>query len=124
MCFSSCGYSDDHFPKNGFTQILKVDVDVKMSPELLHVFIMTRLKIIEACGYTVVKHRKTTTEKGYHFWFRTLEPMTDSEACALQFLLGDDQVRARFNFLRNEAGAFKQFNALFNKKLKLKGGEV
>jgi len=100
------------------TSTLKIDVDVAMNEALLNAFIHTRLKMLEELGYTVVGHKSRRTKKGYHFWFEVLGELKDSEACSLQFLLGDDQVRCRFNFLRNDAGVFQHFNALFSKKLK------
>jgi hypothetical protein len=98
--------------------IAKIDVDVKMSYDLLEKFIKTRKAIIYTLGYTYVTHNITKTEKGYHIWFKIFENLTDKELCELQFLLGDDQTRCKFNFLRLEAGCFKQFNALFNRKFK------
>lgn len=104
--------------------VLKFDVDVKMSEELLERFVMTRLYILEALGYTPISHKIAETVKGVHAWFEVLETLTEDQMCDLQFLLGDDQPRCRFNYLRKEAGAFKQFNALFSKKLKHKGGDT
>jgi len=91
-----------------------------MDEALLERFVTSRLWIVEQQGYTLIGHNYRKTEKGFHFWFETLETLTDDEANVLQFLLGDDQPRVRYNSLRNEAGVFKDFNALFNKKLKRK----
>jgi hypothetical protein len=100
--------------------IAKIDVDVRMNDDLLEKFIQTRRAIIYKLGYTYITHNITKTEKGYHIWFKIADNLTDKELCDLQFLLGDDQTRCRFNYLRLEAGCFKQFNALFNKKFKNK----
>jgi hypothetical protein len=98
--------------------IAKIDVDIKMDEWLLTAFIFTRKKIIEAFNYTLTDINVTPTEKGYHFWFHLKEELSDKDLCVLQFLLGDDQTRCKFNFLRLEAGCFKQFNCLFSKKFK------
>jgi hypothetical protein len=98
--------------------IAKIDVDVKMDERLLYKWIITREAIIRRLGYTLVDWKMRKTKKGYHFWLYFREKLTDKELCDLQFLLGDDQVRSKFNFLRLEAGAFNQFNVLFSRKYK------
>jgi hypothetical protein len=98
--------------------IAKIDVDIQMSTELAHRWLKTRLAILESLGYLVSQYHLLKTAKGVHGWFHVYQALTDTEIAELQFLLGDDQKRCRFNFLRDEAGAFKQFNALFNKKYK------
>jgi len=119
------GLREIHSVERPKTTTLKIDVDVAMNEALLNAFIHTRLKMLEELGYTVVGHKCRKTKKGYHFWFEVLGELKDSETCSLQFLLGDDQVRCRFNFLRNDAGVFQHFNALFSKKLKrVEHGEV
>jgi hypothetical protein len=104
--------------------IAKIDVDVKMSKTLLENFLKTRREIIRLLGYTLLEEKMQETQKGYHFWFTLLENLSDKELCELQFLLGDDQTRCKFNFLRLEAGCFNQFNCLFNKKFKNKQNNV
>ena len=96
----------------------KIDVDVKMDDELMRKFLITRKALIYVLGYTYIDHTITPTEKGYHFWFNIKEDINDKDLCDLQFLLGDDQVRSRFNYLRLEAGCFNQFNCLFSRKFK------
>jgi hypothetical protein len=96
----------------------KIDVDVKMSKTLLENFLKTRREIIRLLGYTLLEEKMQETQKGYHFWFTLMENLSEKELCDLQFLLGDDQTRCRFNYLRLDAGCFKQFNVLFNKKFK------
>jgi len=104
--------------------IAKIDVDIKMDKALLEKFLHTRKAIIHTLGYTYITHNITKTEKGYHIWFKIAENLTDKELCELQFLLGDDQTRCKFNFLRLEAGCFNQFNCLFNRKFKNKQNNV
>jgi len=98
--------------------IAKFDIDVKMSQDLLDKFIETRLVIVETLGYTPICHSIVETEKGYHFWIEVLETLKERELAELQFLLGDDQIRCRFNFLRLDLGVFSWFNALFSMKRK------
>jgi hypothetical protein len=98
--------------------IAKIDIDIKMDDNLLEKFIQTRKAIIQKLGYTYITHNITKTEKGYHIWFKIKEKLNDKDLCDLQFLLGDDQTRCKFNYLRLEAGCFRQFNVLFSKKFK------
>jgi len=100
--------------------ILKIDIDVKMSKDLLYKWVKTRELMAEWLGYPIIRMPIAPTEKGYHVWVHFRETLSDTEMAELQFLLGDDQKRCRFNFLRNEAGVFKTFNALFSKKLQRK----
>jgi hypothetical protein len=98
--------------------IAKIDIDILMDEPLLSKFIETRLAILKALKYTCRTYRIKRTEKGYHFWFRIDEKLGPRERADLQFLLGDDQSRVRFNYLRIEANCFDDFNALFSKKKK------
>lgn len=100
--------------------IAKVDVDLRNRPQTFEVWLVTRKWIVEKLGYTLEKTRWTETQHGYHVWFHLRERIPDEALAVLQFLLGDDQKRCKFNFLRLDAHAFKQFNALFSKKLKRK----
>ena len=98
--------------------IAKIDVDVKMDNVLLVQFLGTRLAIIEHLGYHLKDVRWRETTHGYHFWFEIEENLTDNELANLQFLLGDDQIRSKYNFMRVKGKAFRDFNALFSKKVK------
>jgi len=98
--------------------IAKIDLDVKLEPYLLLKYIATRKAIVETLGYTWEDFNVAETNKGYHIWIRIAEKLSDEELAELQFLLGDDQKRCKFNFLRLEGGAFRRFNALFSKKAK------
>jgi len=102
--------------------VAKIDVDISLSPTLLAKFLETRKKIIEEMGLTLAHVRHRYTGRGMHFWFHLAEELTEEELCDLQFLLGDDQVRAWYNYLRLELGGFKWFNALFSRKFPRKGG--
>jgi len=105
--------------------VLKLDVDIKMDEALLETYVMSRLRMVEDLGYTITHHTFRKTEHGYHFWIHLVQELGDEEACRLQFLVGDDHKRCKFNFLRNEAKVFHEFNALFSKKLpkRKRGGE-
>lgn len=100
---------------------LKIDIDIpqlKKDNTLFEDYVNTRMIILDYLEYTIQNIRWTETQKGYHFWITIDQNLTDKQTCDLQFLLGDDQPRCRFNYLRLEAECFKQFNVLFNKKLK------
>jgi hypothetical protein len=102
--------------------VAKIDVDVKMDEDLLTKFLKTRTAIIKELGYTGLGFNHRETEKGHHFWFHVCEDLSDKELCDLQFLLGDDIVRHQFNLVRLKVGTFREFNALFSKKVKKKVG--
>jgi hypothetical protein len=102
--------------------IAKIDVDIRLDKALLQDFIKTRKAIIETLGLILNSVAYQKTKKGYHFWFTIEQELTNKQLCDLQFLLGDDQNRCKFNYLRLEANCFKQFNVLFSWKEK-KGGE-
>jgi len=98
--------------------ILKVDIDIKMNKRLLREFIETRRVILSYLGYNVRSIVAQETEHGYHFWIDIEDHVDQKRKAELQFLLGDDQRRARYNFLRAELQAFDTFNALFSEKIK------
>jgi hypothetical protein len=87
-----------------------------MNDKLLRKFLITREAIIKSLGYSLEKVNVSKTKKGYHFWFHIVEDINDEELCDLQFLLGDDQPRCRYNYLRLNGGAFDDFNVLFSVK--------
>lgn len=100
--------------------VAKVDVDIKMDQQLLSKFIKSRLAMLRSLNYTCRYYNYRQTAKGYHFWFIINEHISDKDLADLQLLLGDDQTRAKFNYIRVEAGVFKPFNALFSKKKRRK----
>lgn len=104
--------------------IAKIDVDVKLSQDLLNRYVTTRLAMVNKLGYRVIGYKVAETGKGYHVWIRVLQRLSEKELAELQFLLGDDQIRCRFNFLRLDMGAFSWFNCLFNRKKKRKWAEL
>jgi hypothetical protein len=104
--------------------IAKVDVDIQNRPDTFQVWLDLRVLLIEKCGYHLVKTRVSETAHGYHVWFHLAETLEPQRLAELQFWLGDDQKRCKFNFMRAEAGVMHSFNALFNKKLKHKRKEM
>jgi len=101
------------------SNVLKIDLDVKVSQKLLEKWLETRKLILEHLGYTITKIRYVETEKGYHFWIHLKENLEPKEVAELQFLLGDDHNRARYNFLRLKFRTFHEFNVLFNRKKRI-----
>jgi hypothetical protein len=108
------------------TSVLKIDFDVKLREDDLGLFVLSRLKLLEWLDILVVSHHIKETEHGFHMWFEVYPKLEDGEIALIQCLIGDDQKRCKFNFLRNEANVFHEFNALFSKKLpkRKKGGEI
>jgi len=98
--------------------ILKVDVDVKMTPQYFKLFLKTRIAILKALKLKVIKINWCETEKGYHFWFHvsSRDKLNDFDRCMIQFLLGDDHNRVRYNMLRVGFDVFSEFNCLFSGK--------
>jgi len=96
--------------------VIKLDIDYKMSKQLLKEFIVTRLGLLALMNYHIVDYNYAKTKHGYHFWFKIIEQLTEQRLAEIQFLLGDDIRRARFNFMRAKINAFHEFNILFSFK--------
>jgi hypothetical protein len=96
--------------------VLKVDVDVKLDDEQLKTFIDSRILILRYLGFNEIHYTMSETQKGYHFWFIVQEDLDDKNCAFIQFLLGDDIKRYKYNLIRVEANCFKDFNVLFQEK--------
>ena len=103
-----------------YSNVVLVDIDIKLHSELLKKFIETRKLILNFLGYAVTKINYTETDKGMHFWFHLAKPVDKYTLWELQFLLGDDHNRVRYNLMRLELDTFDKFNVLFNKKKRYK----
>jgi len=99
------------------TNILKIDIDVKVSREELALWVCTRKLLLKHLGYTCRDVKITTSKKGYHVWIHLNEQLTRYEVALVQFLLGDDHARCHFNFMRADLACANKFNILFNYKL-------
>jgi hypothetical protein len=102
---------------NTLTNILKIDIDVKVSRTELELWVCTRKLLLKHLGYTVKKVKVTNSKKGYHIWIHLNESCTRYEIALLQFLLGDDHRRCYYNFLRCDLRHANTFNILFNFKI-------
>jgi len=96
--------------------VIKLDVDYKMSKQLLKEFIETRLGLLALMNYHIVDYNYAKTKHGYHLWFKVIEQLSEQRLAEIQFLLGDDIRRARFNFMRAKMNVFNEFNILFSFK--------
>ena len=96
--------------------VIKLDIDYKMNKQLLKEFIETRLGLLALMNYHIEDYNYTKTKHGYHFWFKIIEQLTEQRLAEIQFLLGDDIRRAKFNFMRAKINAFNEFNILFSLK--------
>jgi len=96
--------------------VIKLDIDYKMNKQLLKEFIETRLGLLALMNYHIEDYNYTKTKHGYHFWFKIIEQLTEQRLAEIQFLLGDDIRRAKFNFMRAKINAFNEFNILFSFK--------
>ena len=97
-------------------KVIKLDIDYKMEKELLKEFIETRIILLKHLGYNVIDYNYRKTKHGYHFWFIVDKDIEDKRLAEIQFLLGDDIRRAKFNFFRAKHNVFKHFNILFSLK--------
>jgi len=96
--------------------ILKVDIDVKLDKRQFDIFLDTRMLMLKYLNLNVLGYSMSESQKGYHFWFIVDKDLSDRECAFLQFLLGDDIKRYKYNLIRVEAGCFGDFNVLFEKK--------
>jgi len=96
--------------------VIKLDIDYKMDKRLLREFIETRLGLLALMNYHIVDYNYAKTKHGYHFWFKIAEQLSEQRLAEVQFLLGDDIKRARFNFMRAKMNVFNEFNILFSRK--------
>jgi len=101
-----------------YDDTLKIDLDIKLPHQLFNKWLITRLKMLEYLGYAVIDVKFCETKKGYHFWFKINKMLSAKQRCELQFLLGDDIKRCKFNMIRQKVGVFDEFNALFSEKLR------
>jgi len=94
--------------------VLKFDVDWKAPKEWRADWILLRQMILEDMFFLTIDDviEKETT-RGFHYYFRVKERITDEGILYLQYLLGDDYSRCKINYWRIERG-IKEWNRLFS----------
>lgn len=99
------------------TSRLKIDCDWLPPADWLLDYLDLIKRVVP--NYKIALAKKSIGGRGYHFIIDMKEPVSDMEACRLQFLLGDDRTRCRLNFARIKAG-IEGWNKLWSLKIKRK----
>jgi hypothetical protein len=92
--------------------LLKLDKDAFVSPDVDKKYIRNVLDICRGQGVQVLKIKSTLSRHGRHYYIK-IDPAVDARtANNLQYLLGDDAKRVAFNKARIESG-LDEWNKLF-----------
>ena len=110
-------------------QVLKVDVDVPVSMYDYRGMFEKRVEILKRLGYQVEDARLEFSSSGEHVHYIIVlrDPLpTARDVYDLQMLLGDDQKRCTYNYVRYRVmgDASLHFNVLFAKKVKISRLEI
>mgnify|MGYP000008673044 CR=1 FL=1 len=70
--------------------------------------------MIEQLGYRLLDVSLSYSDKGFHVFFYVEGDLKPEEILKLQFLLGDDAVRCKINYLRLKRGLFPEYNIIFS----------
>ncbi|MHA1400314.1 MAG: hypothetical protein ACTSQE_08195 [Candidatus Heimdallarchaeaceae archaeon] len=98
--------------------ILKIDLDCH-----INVF-LERMWLMKYLGLDVEKIEVYKTNQGYHLYIYTLNTLNKLEILLFEQILGDDNRRAAYNYLRIKSNAVN-FDPLYCRKYKLnKLGEI
>ena len=96
--------------------ILKIDVDIKLSPTWRELWEKTRELMLTSMGLTMKRMAMHETTKGQNYFIEVAEKLTPEGTNLLQLLLGDDHTRVKINAWRIERG-IKRWNKIFDRKL-------
>ena len=105
-------------------RVLKVDVDIPTSLYSYREMFEKRTSMLRKLGYQIEDARLEFSSSGEHVHYVIVlkEPLANAkEVYDLQVLLGDDQKRATFNYVRYKAIGDNSlhFNVLFKRKMKI-----
>jgi len=100
--------------------LLKIDLDLKPSKQLLLKWIETRKLILRYLKLTPTSMKITESNKGLHIFIRVKEKLSPKKLAETQFLLGDDHLRSSLNLWRSNSKLFTEFNVLFDHKKVIK----
>jgi len=92
--------------------VLKIDKDVRISPQLRVQYIQDSARTLLRSRIRILKIRTILTPHGEHFEFTVNRRMNAQTTNDWQFRLGDDGKRVAFNQARIDAG-FADWNKLF-----------
>lgn len=103
--------------------LLMVDIDKKFNKKTLKEFITGLKSLMYVSFFRYKKIEVFDTIKGYHIYIDLNNFLNDFEICFYQLYLLSDRNRELFNF-RRVLNNDKNFNVLFQKKFKVKNGNV
>ena len=102
------------------SDLMKLDVDIKVPNDFLEVWARTRRVIVEYIGYHIVDINVYESHRGYHVFIKFNECVPYDDYVLLQFILGDDVHRVYFTLQRKGFIKYRwNFNILFTDKLKI-----
>jgi len=94
---------------------LKIDVDWRPPrDDWVLEWINLRRKMIGNLGYEVLDVSLAYSDKGFHVFFYIKGKLEPEEILKLQFILGDDPVRCKINYMRLLRGTFPRLNIIFD----------
>jgi hypothetical protein len=96
------------------TNILKIDKDCFVNPELNLEYLRTILQTCEKYELKVLWIKSSRSRHGMHFYIKVKPALEPHVANNLQYLLGDDAKRVAFNRARIESGS-DEWNKLFER---------
>jgi hypothetical protein len=96
------------------TNVLKIDKDCHVSPELNLEYVRTILQTCRKYELKVLWVKSSRSRHGMHFYIKIKPALEHHVANNLQYLLGDDAKRVAFNRARIESGS-DEWNKLFER---------
>jgi len=87
------------------TNVLKIDKDCHVSPELNLEYVRTILQTCRKYELKVLWVKSSRSRHGMHFYIKIKPALEPHVANNLQYLLGDDAKRVAFNRARIESGS-------------------
>ncbi|TSA43629.1 hypothetical protein D4R54_00165 [archaeon] len=96
------------------TNVLKIDKDCHVSPELNLEYVRTILQTCRKYEPKVLWVKSSRSRHGMHFYIKIKPALEPHVANNLQYLLGDDAKRVAFNRARIESGS-DEWNKLFER---------
>ena len=96
------------------TNVLKIDKDCFVDPELNLEYVRTILQTCRKYELKVLWVKSSKSRHGMHFYIKIKPALEARVANNLQYLLGDDAKRVAFNRARIESGS-EEWNKLFER---------
>jgi hypothetical protein len=99
-----------------FIETLKLDFDFRPTKRWLRLWIVGKMAMLKALGYTPGELIIKFKGRGFHAWWNITKstPFTDDEVNMIQWLCCDDVTRVRINRYRTRRGIKKYWNKIFS----------